>query len=243
MRRGFLLESTKKGKPNLSNVFRREENQRDSPPSSVARHRSSSSSEIPPVTSDASDGVVREETSSASSPVLLSRYGDAIDAIGDIAEQSLENMSRGFSRPRCRSDAFNALRGSQREDPNCISRFMDLHIWCVDDQNNILDYPIDQIESWYWTDDVVYRPFDAQHVRMIYDDVMHFAKRNETYINVISKMSQEEKMKAIEENTFPKKNCMWRALALQNSDPLKYSIVFGSLGFRQRSGKIFWEYG
>jgi hypothetical protein len=41
---------------------------------------------------------------------------------------------------------------------------------------------------------------------------------------------------------FPSKNCYLRAKLLHESDPKKYSLVIGSLGFRQENGRIHWEY-
>lgn len=278
MRRGFLLETTKKGTSVAPDACPQEQNSSGSPRPLLDSRRSyssseseparllgrcqsesSSESESPPVLLNASSIMRGEQRSGELSspsldhygkdicdeneyPPMMSRYGH-IGRIVDMAQHSVESMSRGFTRPRCETDLFNTLRGSEREDPRCISRFMDLHIWCVDHQNHILDYPTEQIESFYWTNDVVYRPFDAKLVAMIYNDVIHYAKKCETYINLISKMSQEEKMKAIKDNTFPERNCLWRALALQNSEPSKYAVVFGSMGFRQENGEIFWEYG
>ena len=251
MRRGFLLEPTKRGSYKSSNVFRGERSSSESSSASSLDRRSSESSSSGngdvSVPSDVPPFVPRcRSTSSNESdyPPLLSSCDRPVDAIvGDVTRQSIESMSRGFSRPRCITDPVNILRGEEREDPGCISRFMDLYVWCVDDENDILDYPTEQIESMYWTNDVVYRPFDSKFVSLIYRDVMYYAERCENYLNTISGMSQNEKMKAIEDNTFPKRNCLWRALALQNSNPSKYAVVFGSLGFRQGNGKIFWEYG
>ena len=78
---------------------------------------------------------------------------------------------------------------------------------------------------------------------MIYEDLIFFAKQTETYIDTISVMSQKEKVEAIENNSFPKRNCLWRAMALKNKDPERYAVVIGSLGFKQADGSIFWEYG
>ena len=249
MRRGFLLDAR--------DVFRREGSRSDSPPPLAAR-RNSGDSECPPPLLDAYDVRCGEPSSNSSSLSSLHVYGEHVSGgnecpslsrvghdgtIIDMAQYSIESMSRGFIRPRCHNDPFNILHGSEREDPHCISRFMDLHIWCVDNENNILDYPPEQIDSLYWSDDIVYRPFDAKLVALIYNDVIHYAKQCETYKNTISRMSQDEKMAAIQDNTFPKRNCLWRALALQESDPSKYALVFGSIGFRQSNGEIFWEYG
>jgi hypothetical protein len=154
-----------------------------------------------------------------------------------------ESEARGFKGPRCLTDECSILVGSQRNDARCVHLFRDLHVWCVDEKNNILDYPIEDIESEYWSNDVVYRPFDAEHVSLIYKDVIEYAKQSHQYIDKISHMSEEEKLNEIENNTFPKLCCIWRAKALRDRDPTRYSMVIGSLGFKQADGNIFWEYG
>ena len=154
-----------------------------------------------------------------------------------------ESEARGFKGPRCLTDECSVLEGSQRNDPRCVYLFRDLHVWCIDEQNNILDYPIEEIYSKYWTENVIYRPFDAEHVSLIYKDVIEYAKQSDQYLDEICHMTEEEKLQAIDNNTFPKKCCIWRAKALRDRDPRRYSIVIGSLGFKQADGNIFWEYG
>lgn len=171
----------------------------------------------------------------------------ALDEFKNMVTRSctllLQSRARGYERPRCKTDACSVLTPAQRTDPICVNRFMDYHAWCIDSENNILDYPIEDIESEHWTRDVVYRPFDAEHVSLIYEDLIFFAKQTETYIDTISLMSEKEKVEAIENNSFPKRNCLWRAMALKNKDPERYAVVIGSLGFKQADGSIFWEYG
>ena len=154
-----------------------------------------------------------------------------------------ESEARGFRGPRCITDECSVLVGSQRNDAHRVHRFRDLHVWCVDEENNILDYPIEDIVSEYWSNNVIYRPFDAEHVSLIYKDVIEYAKQSDQYVDKICHMTEEEKLKAIENNTFPTECCIWRAKALRDRDPTRYSMVIGSLGFKQADGKIFWEYG
>ena len=98
-----------------------------------------------------------------------------------------------------------------------------------------MDYPIEDIVSEYWSNNVIYRPFefDAEHVSLIYKDVIEYAKQSHQYIDEIRHMTEEEKLNAIENNTFLKKCCIWRAKALRDRDPTQYSMVIGSLGFKQ----------
>ena len=53
----------------------------------------------------------------------------------------------------------------------------------------------------------------------------------------------EELFKLIELDEFPTKYCYARAMTLHNSNPKKYKLVIGSLGYIQSDGSIFWEFG
>lgn len=154
-----------------------------------------------------------------------------------------QSVARGFNRPRCLTDECSVLKGSERDDAHCVYLFRDLHVWCVDEKNNILDYQLNEIDSDYWTENVIYRPFDAEHVSLIYKDVIEYAKQSDIYMYEICHMTEENKLDAIKNNTFPKRACIWRAKALRDRDPTRYSMVIGSLGFKQADGRIFWEYG
>ena len=47
----------------------------------------------------------------------------------------------------------------------------------------------------------------------------------------------------IENGTFPVNHCYARAKILRDSDPTRFALVLGSLGYRQLDGRVFWECG
>jgi hypothetical protein len=124
----------------------------------------------------------------------------------------------------------------------------DYHAWCVDDVGSICDYEPEELMTnvEYGTMDIVRRPFTAHEVSKwivtcdaAYDAYMQAsANRYGTM-----KKAQEMMLAAIKESRFPLKNCYIRAKVLYESDPKKYSLVIGSLGFKQEDGRIHWEYG
>lgn len=53
----------------------------------------------------------------------------------------------------------------------------------------------------------------------------------------------ESLMKAIALNTFPEGNCYHRSSLIHGSNPDKYTLIIGSLGYKQADGRIYWEFG
>ena len=53
----------------------------------------------------------------------------------------------------------------------------------------------------------------------------------------------EQLLFMIKNNTFPKDNCYPRAKLLRDSEPSRFALVLGSLGYRQTDGHVFWECG
>jgi len=125
----------------------------------------------------------------------------------------------------------------------------DHHAWCIDDQGTICDYTDEQLmkDVEFGTRDIVRRPFTA------HDIAKWLLTCDETYDAFLQRHCAEfggdvENAKAIllaiiNTPLFPRKNCYIRAKLLHESDPKKYSLVIGSLGFRQADGHIHWEYG
>ena len=119
---------------------------------------------------------------------------------------------------------------------------MDLHAWCVDEEGNVCDYPDEQNKHGaHSTANIVRRPWDA---RMVAEALPHFDKHcQEEFLDRHPHTSREEWIQMIHSNTFPPGNCFGRAKILRDSNPEKYALVIGSLGYKQSDGTIFWEFG
>ena len=119
---------------------------------------------------------------------------------------------------------------------------MDLHAWCVDEEGNVCDYPDDQNQHGaHSTANIVRRPWDAC---VVAEALPHIAKHyQEKFVDRFPNTSSEEWIPVIHSNTFPTRNCFARAKILRDSQPEKYALVIGSLGYKQCDGTIFWEFG
>ena len=119
---------------------------------------------------------------------------------------------------------------------------MDLHAWCVDEEGNVCDYPDDQNQHGdHATGNIVRRPWDAY---MVAEALPHIDKLcQEKFFGLYPDTSSEQWIQMIHSNTFPKHNCTARAKILRDSQPEKYALVIGSLGYKQPNGTIFWEFG
>ena len=118
----------------------------------------------------------------------------------------------------------------------------DLHAWCVDDLGNVCDYPDDQNQHGsHSTKTIVRRPWDAHVVSEALPYIEEHCKRD--FFDACPKKSNEEWVHQIQSNTFPIRNCFARAKILRDSQPEKYALVVGSLGYKQCDGSIFWEFG
>jgi len=124
-------------------------------------------------------------------------------------------------------------------DKNMIS---DVHVWCVDEVGNVCDYPDDQNQHGdNRTKDIVHRPWDAEMVAEALPHIDEFNKK--IFFNKHPDVSNEEWLLKIQSNTFPIRSCYARAKILRDSNPKKYALVIGSLGYKQNDGSIFWEFG
>lgn len=160
--------------------------------------------------------------------------------VSDGVNGSTNEMGKA---PKCLLDEFITLEGNSRVDSWAISKVMEYHAWCVDEKNNVYDYPINQIKSNFWTDKVVRRPFDVEHVVKAYPFLRDFRKTLASYRSSVESLSQNEKMIMIANDTFPVNQSLERALTLYESNPRKFAVVIGSLGFVQSDGSIYWELG
>ena len=148
----------------------------------------------------------------------------------------LEHISNKGRRPYNIADY---LRVQQDENIR-----LDFHAWCVDDANEVYDYPSEQIESnsVYWTENMIRRPWDAEHIILAYPQLLEARMNTSQYIEEIEPLTLEEKMTKIADGTFPLNCCLDRALTLRESNP-RLALQIGSLGFKQPDGSIFWEFG
>jgi len=119
---------------------------------------------------------------------------------------------------------------------------MDFHAWCVDEKGMVHDYPDNQlIRGKYWTCHVVRRPWDAN---LIVKALPHIEKRSkDLFFDKNTHVSLEQFLSMIEDNTFPQSHCYPRAKILRDSDPSRFALVLGSLGYRQSDGRVYWECG
>ena len=159
----------------------------------------------------------------------------------DMKSKGVKAVISGM--PKCALDGYVTLDYKDWGVTEAVCKVTDFYVWCVDENNNVHDYPVEQIESEHWTNKVIRRPFDIEHAMRKYQFMLEFRKHLGPYSEVVAPLTQEEKMRMIEEDTFPPKQCLDRALTLRNSDPRKFAVVIGSLGFIQRDGSIFWEFG
>ena len=125
----------------------------------------------------------------------------------------------------------------------------DYHAWCIDKQGVVHDYhpEILKLNVKFGTTDIVRLPFTGETLS---ERLVHCDKTYDAYLQgMIAEFGGtiEEAKKAllsiIHTPVFPRKNCYIRAKLLYESDPQEYSLVIGSLGFRQADGNIYWEYG
>ena len=118
----------------------------------------------------------------------------------------------------------------------------DYHAWCIDDQGRVCDYTDVQLMAnvEYGTRDRVRRPFTAHAI------AEWLLTCDETYDASLQGLCAQyggdvgnakvALLSIINTPFFPSKNCYLRAKLLHESDPKKYSLVIGSLGFRQENG-------
>jgi hypothetical protein len=159
-----------------------------------------------------------------------------------------------------RTRFFNAMRafgrveesgwnGPRREADNGVDTLnvtQDYHVWLTDNENNgaIVDYPDHQIASSCpnRTENIVRQPWAGHLVEGIRPRLEREAPP--LIRDLISAFGSVEAMtNAIMDNTFPVDHCTARAYFLYGSNPRRYNVVIGSLGFEQADGRIFWELG
>lgn len=159
----------------------------------------------------------------------------------------VNNELGNVSRLKNNSNVLTSLLNTDicGKSPRCFfdkNMVRDLHAWCIDDLGNVCDYPDDQNQHGdYSTMNIVRRPWDAYMVAeaLPYID-KHYKKE---FFDRHPNTSNEEWIQKIQSNKFPLRNCFARAKILRDSQPKKYALVIGSLGYKQCDGTIFWEFG
>ena len=127
-------------------------------------------------------------------------------------------------------------------DPSMIEEG-NFHAWCVDTSGNVVDFPDDMLKHGkYQTDEIVRRAWDARlvafHLPELERQSLEFWK--DPFHRSLSKVEVE---KMAWKNILPLYFKYERAKAIRNSNPEKYALVVGSLGYRQSDGSVFYEFG
>ena len=181
-------------------------------------------------------------TTMSSPPTLGETLTDKLDSL--FQSINLEVTSGAVQDYLCTKNddlAFSSPGNSVDKD--------DYHAWCIDDQGRVCDYTDEELmkDVELGTRDIIRRPFTA------HDIAKWLITCDKTYDTFLQGLCAEyggnvgnakvALMSIINTPLFPRKNCYIRAKLLHESDPKKYSLVIGSLGFRQTDGRIHWEYG
>jgi hypothetical protein len=185
-------------------------------------------------------------TTMSSSPTLAETLGDKLDSLRLSTPETTDfsvtaGMLQDYLCKKIDDIAFSGPGNSLNKD--------DYHAWCIDDQGLVCDYMDEQLmdDLEFGTCDIVRRPFTAHAI------AKWLLTCDETYNAFLQGLCAEfggdvgnakvVLLSIINTPLFPPKNCYLRAKLLHESDPKKYSLVIGSLGFRQADGRIHWEYG
>jgi hypothetical protein len=124
----------------------------------------------------------------------------------------------------------------------------DYHACCIDKQGVVHDYDpkIIMLNVNFGSTDIVCVPFTGD----ISERLVHCDKTYDAYLQGMTAKfggdiedAKKALLSIIHTPFFPRKNCYICAKLLYESDPQEYSLVIGSLGFRQADGKVYWEYG
>ena len=115
----------------------------------------------------------------------------------------------------------------------------DVHAWAVLPNGKILDYPPQYFKQSCGsaTDEFVYTPFDEE----TQERCMNYHKKMYKYSVLTNPRITDEN---IWETVNTPCSCSYRAMYIASRDPTnRIKVVFGSLGFRQPDGSVFYEWG
>lgn len=175
-----------------------------------------------------STGVNDESPRTPSTSERTDTIVDLARSLGLVVFDTSPALDEGWNGPRYSLERRHALSN------------IDYHAWCVDENNNVCDYPDDQLEQGtYYTENIVRRPWDAHLVAQF---LPHLEELFKEFRKIYPKRIDHH-LNDIQNNTFPQGNCYARAKILRDSDKQKYALVVGSLGYVQSDGRIFWECG
>ena len=173
-------------------------------------------------------------------PTLMKiKYGDkrvSGERLRDaLFELEAEDLARKESGLICTKKSFK--EGS-------LLSYVDYHAWCVDENNNVCDYPDEDLitgsQALCEGAQIVRHPWEDHFVAKIQPQLeAHFT----SFFENNQHLTRAKVFQFIDENAFPTKYCYVRAKILHDSNPSKYSIVIGSLGYRKVDGSTWWKYG
>ena len=173
-------------------------------------------------------------------PILMKiKYGDKRVSGERLKDALLELEAEDLAR---KESGFIGTKKSFKE--GSLLSYVDYHAWCVDENNNVCDYPDEdlltgsrelcegaQIVRHPWEDSLV-----AEIQPQLEAQFTNFFENNQH-------LTATKVFQFIDGNAFPTKYCYVRAKILHDSNPSKYSIVIGSIGYKKTDGSIWWKYG
>jgi len=187
--------------------------------------------------------VTQKPTQKPISSTTLSSSTILTELLGAQLE-SLSTQTEGDAATVCKEIDDLAISG-----PGNFLNKDDYHAWCIDDKGLICDYSSAQLmeKSYHGTSDIIRRPFTAHEIPKM---LVHCDKIYDAFLEGIAAKyggdvegAEKALLSLIDTPLFPSRNCYIRAKLLHKSNPKKYSLVIGSLGFRQDDGNIYWEWG
>ena len=121
----------------------------------------------------------------------------------------------------------------------------DLHSWVEYDDGTIDDYDDISLSkiSMFGSLDIVRVPFSLELTLKV---LPHIKKHLDTNLWVISELEDKELMKEVNRIMNKPGACIYRSYLIKAKllkQGRKCKIVYGSLGFRQPDGSVFYEYG
>ena len=121
----------------------------------------------------------------------------------------------------------------------------DIHMWCEqkNETGKIIknDYDTNTFVSMKKTDKIIYKSLTTKENNIAWK--MIYKRIIKPRLDQMAKLSSEEKNYCIKYFIENNGNCIMRSYFLALNSDGKLKIKIGSLGFQQKDGSIFWEYG
>ena len=123
-------------------------------------------------------------------------------------------------------------------------RSSDMHAWIELPNNKIMDYPITTLKSssCMGTDYLRYVPFEEKHQQILYE---RYTEKLAVKYNEFACMGKN-KDEADKHFMITSGYCFYRAIVIHKrllEKNKSAKVVFGSLGFLQPNGRVFYEFG